>query len=182
MTGWELPTALTVGGREYRINADYRDILEVIAYLQNEDALTGRYVALALFYEDFDTMPREDHPQAMEELARFIDLGEEPEEGPSPPKTIDWEQDRTVIVSEINKVAGLEVRSLPFLHWWTFMGWFGAIGEGQLSTVVAIREKLRKGKKLEPWEREYYQQNRGRVDFKRKYTAGEEQTLSAWGV
>ena len=171
-----------MGGREYRINTDYRDVLEVIAYLQNEDALTGRYVALALFYEDFDAMPREDHPQAMEELARFIDLGEEPEEGPAPPKTIDWEQDRTVIVSEINKVAGLEVRSLPFLHWWTFMGWFGAIGEGQLSTVVAIREKLRKGKKLEPWEREYYQQNRGRVDFKRKYTADEEQTLSAWGV
>lgn len=182
MTGWSLPTALTVGGREYRINADYRDILEIIAYLQDEDALTGRYVALALFYEGFEDMLRADYPQAMAELARFIDLGEDPEEGTPPPKTIDWEQDRTVIVSEINKVAGLEVRSLPFLHWWTFMGYFGAIGEGQLSTLVAIREKLRKGKKLESWEREYYQQNRSRVDFKRRYTAGEEQTLSAWGV
>lgn len=182
MTGWGLPTSLTVGGREYRINADYRDILEIISYLQDEDAITGRYVALALFYEGFEDMPRTDHPQAMEELARFIDLGEDPEEGPSPPRTIDWEQDRTVIVSEINKVAGLEVRSLPFLHWWTFMGWFGAIGEGQLSTLVALREKLRKGKKLESWEREYYQQNRSRVDFKRRYTADEEQALSAWGV
>lgn len=182
MTGWSLPTALTVGGREYQINADYRDILEVISYLQDEDALTGRYVALSLFYEGFDTMPRADYPQAMEELARFIDLGEDQSEGPAPPKTIDWEQDRMVIVSEINKAAGLEVRSLSFLHWWTFMGYFGAIGEGQLSMLVAIREKLRKGKKLESWEREYYQQNRSRVDFKRKYTANEKQTLNAWGV
>ena len=37
MTGWGLPTSLTVGGREYWINADYRDILEVISYLQDED-------------------------------------------------------------------------------------------------------------------------------------------------
>ena len=72
MTGWSLPTALTVGGREYRINADYRDILEVISCLQDEDTLAGQYVALALFYEGFEDMPREDHPQAMEELARFI--------------------------------------------------------------------------------------------------------------
>ena len=79
-------------------------------------------------------------------------------------------------------MAGLEVRSLPFLHWWTFMGYFGAIGEGQLSTLVAIREKLRKGKKLESWEQDFYRQNRSRVDFKRRYTADEEQALRAWGV
>lgn len=182
MTGWGLPAALTVGEREYRINADYRDILEVIAYLQDTDVLTGRYVALALFYEDFDAMPRADYLQAMEALLRFINLGEDPEEEAFSPKTIDWEQDRTILVSEVNKVAGLEVRSLPFLHWWTFMGYFGAIGEGQLSTVVAIREKLRKGKKLERWEQDYYRQNRNRIDFKRKYTADEEQTLNAWGV
>lgn len=184
MTGWSLPTALTVGGRVYRINADYRDVLEVIAYLQDMDTdpMTGRYVAMSLFYEGFEDMPREDYEQAIEEMAHFIDLGEEPEEGASHPKTIDWEQDRTVIAAEINKVAGMEVRALPFLHWWTFMGYFGAIGEGQLSMIVSIREKLRKGKKLESWEREYYQQNRNRIDFKQKYTKKEKETLSAWGV
>lgn len=184
MTGWSLPTALSVGGKEYRINADYRDVLEVISHLQDTgtDPIVGRYVALSLFYEGFEEMSRADYPQAMEELARFIDLGEEPDAGQTQPKTIDWEQDRTIIVSEINKVAGTEVRALPFLHWWTFMGYFGAIGEGQLSMVVSIREKLRKGKKLESWEWEYYQQNRSRIDFKRKYTAEEEKTLSAWGA
>ena len=62
------------------------------------------------------------------------------------------------------------------------MGYFQAIGEGQLSMLVSIREKLRSGKKLEPWEREYYQKNRSRVDFKQRYTAAEQQALDAWGV
>lgn len=180
MNGWSLPTALTVGGREYPINADYRDILEILSHLQG-DSLTGRYVALALFYEDFETMPRAHYPQAMAELARFLNQGEEPEEA-ARPRTIDWEQDRTLIAAEINKAAGLEVRALPFLHWWTFLGYFNTIGEGQLSAIVSIREKLRRGRKLESWEQEFYRENRERIEFKRKYTAEEEQALSAWGV
>lgn len=183
MTGWDLPQSVLIGGREYAINTDYRDVLEVISHLQeDEDSLTGRYVALSLFYEDFESMPNGDYTQAMEEMVRFIDLGEDPDEGTPQPKTIDWEQDRTVIAAEINKVAGTEVRALPYLHWWTFMGYFGAIGEGQLSMIVSLREKLRKGVKLEKWEREYYRQNRSRIDFKRRYTQQDEKTLSAWGV
>lgn len=181
MNGWSLPKAVTVEGRTYPIHADYRDILEIITYLQSGDPLTGRYVALSLFYEGFEDMPRSHYGQAMEELARFIALGEEPETDPRP-KTIDWEQDRTVIAAEINRVAGMEVRALPFLHWWTFMGYFGAIGEGQLSMIVSIREKLRKGKKLERWEQEFYRENRDRIEFKQKYTEEEKRTLNAWGV
>lgn len=184
MTGWGLPASAVIGGREYPINADYRDILEVIACLQtaDDDPLTGWYVALSLFYEGLEDMPRGDYAQAIAEMVRFIDLGEEPEDQTPRAKTIDWEQDRTVIAAEVNKVAGVEVRALPFLHWWTFMGYFGAIGEGQLSMIVSIREKLRKGKKLESWERDYYQQNRSRIDFKRKYTQRDKEQFSAWGV
>lgn len=183
MTGWGLPVFVVVGGREYNINTDYRDILEVIAYLQDsDDLMTARYVALSLFYENFSQMPVRDYGPAMDELARFIDLGEDPAEGSPQARTIDWEQDRAVIAAEINKVAGVEVRALPYLHWWTFMGYFGAIGEGQLSMIVSLREKLRKGKKLESWERDYYQQNRSRIDFKRKYTEKDSEILSAWGV
>ena len=54
-----------------------------------------------------------------------------------------------------------------------FLAWFNGIGEGQLSTVVSIREKKRKGKKLSDWEREFYQENREKVDFKLKYSAEE---------
>lgn len=184
MTGWGLPESAFVGGREYQVNADYRDILEIIDYLQdiNLDDVTRRYVAMSLFYEGFETMPRSDYRDAMAEMLRFINLGEGPEDGRPQPKTIDWEQDRTIIAAEINKVAGLDVRGLEFLHWWTFMGFFGAIGEGQLSMLVSIREKRRKGKRLEDWERDYYRRNIHRVEFKQRYTDAEEKIADAWGI
>lgn len=76
-------------------------------------------------------------------------------------------------MADVNKVAGCEIRALPFVHWWTFLAWFGAIGEGQLSAVVAVRDKLRRGKKLEEWEREFYRRNRARVELKPRYTPEE---------
>lgn len=53
------------------------------------------------------------------------------------------------------------------------IAYFHAIGEGQLSTIVSIREKLRTGKKLEKWEQEYYRKNKHQVDLKKRYTAEE---------
>ena len=78
-----------------------------------------------------------------------------------------------MIVADVNKVAGCEVRALPFCHWWTFIAWFNAIGEGQLSTVVSIRDKLRRGKKLEKWEQEFYRDHKRQVNLKQRYTAEE---------
>ena len=59
------------------------------------------------------------------------------------------------------------------MHWWTFLSWFNAIGEGQLSTVVSIREKLQKGKKLDKWERDFYRENKQLVDMKKRYSTQE---------
>lgn len=177
MTGWTLPRAVWVGGKNHPIHADYRDVLDIIAQLNNqeEDEQTRAYVALALFYEGFEGMPGKDYTEAAQELFRFINGGEEEIDTRPRPKTIDWEQDRSMIVADINRVAGCEVRSLPFCHWWTFLSWFNGIGEGQLATVVSIREKRRKGKKLSDWEKEFYQEHRKMVDFEKKYTTEEQE-------
>lgn len=175
MTGWDLPETAEVGGGTYAIHADFRDILDLLARLNNrdEDEETRAYVALALFYEDFDDMPQKDYGEALQWLFRFLNGGEEETAEQPGPKLIDWEQDSRMIVADVNRVAGCEVRALPFCHWWTFLSWFNALGEGQLSTVVGIREKRRTGKKLSEWEREFYQAHRDRVDFKKTYTTEE---------
>jgi hypothetical protein len=172
MSLWDLPESAEIGGVEYPINADYRDILEIMGYLENPDdpEFLRWQIALALFYEG--DIPLEHQQEAMEYLARFITCGQQ-DDKPAP-KLIDWEQDAQPIIADVNKVAGTEIRALPFLHWWTFMAWFNAIGEGQLSMLVTIRDKLRRGKKLEKHEQEYYRQNRSRVDLKRRYSADEE--------
>lgn len=171
---WELPVSLTVGGKGQPIHADFRDVLEVIRRL-NEEEQHGQvrvYVAMSLFYTRFDTIPENCYQEAAERMADFIAAGEEPDGRPHP-KTIDWVQDRALIISDLNRVAGREVRALPFVHWWTFVAWFNAIGDGQLATVVAIREKRRKGKKLSDWEREFYREHRSSIDFRTRYTQEE---------
>ena len=106
----------------------------------------------------------------MEYLADFITYGQR-DEKPAP-KLLDWEQDAQSIVADVNKVARMEIWVVPYLHWWTFLSYFNAIGDGQLSTLVSIRGKLRRGKKLEKWEQDY-RKNKNRVDLKPSYTAEE---------
>lgn len=173
MTGWQLPNYVDINGRQYKINADYRDILDIIQHLdKSQNDVTELYIAVALFYDDYESISEEDLQTAVNQMMIFINCGEEPDEKPHP-KRIDWQQDRNLIIADVNKVAACEVRSLPFCHWWTFIAWFNSIGEGQLSTVVSIREKLRRGKKLEKWEQEYYAENKSKIDLKKQYSEEE---------
>lgn len=171
MSQWNLPTSAEIGGVVYPINADFRDILDIFRYLDDPDQpeYIRWKIALALFYEG--EVPAQYMQEAMAYLADFIACGSR--DSKPGPKLLDWEQDAQTIVADVNKVAGTEIRAMPFLHWWTFMAYFNAIGEGQLSTLISIRDKLRRGKKLEKWEQEYYRKNKDRVDLRKRYSAEE---------
>lgn len=173
---WVLPSAVCVGGTDYAVHTDYRDILDIIGRLtdESEPEQTRLYIALALFYTDFDSIPVCKRSDATLAMMQFINCGEIETDSRPAPKRIDWEYDQPVIVADINKVAGREIRELPYLHWWTFIAYFNAIGEGQLSTLVSIRDKRRKGQKLDDWEREYYRENKARVEWKRPCSVAEQ--------
>ena len=102
---------------------------------------------------------------AYEKACVFIDCGMK-DDGKPRPRTIDWEQDAVIIIPAVNNVAHTEIRALSYLHWWTFFGYFMEIGESQLSSVVNIRQKKARGKKLEKWERDFYRENKELVDLK----------------
>ena len=169
---WELPRSAVIGGKSYALHCDFRDILEIFSYLNSPELpeyMKWR-LALRLFYEG--VIPPEHRREAIDYLIEFIRCGESGEEKHAP-AILDWDRDAPLIIADVNKVAGQELRALPFLHWWTFMAYFHAIGEGQLSFLLCLREKLRQGKKLEDWEREYYSRNRARVDLPKRYTRQE---------
>ena len=85
------------------------------------------------------------------------------------PKTMDWEQDANILIPEINKILGYEVRNPSVkTHWWTFLGAYMGISESLFSNVVRIRYKKAKGKKLEKYEQEFYKENKSLIDFEQK--------------
>jgi hypothetical protein len=172
--GFRLPMTALIGKKQYDLNTDYRDILEIFSCLEDPELpeFIRWQTAIELFFNG--SMPDEDLPEAAKYLSWFITGGQEANDRPGP-KLIDWQQDAAVIASDVNAVAGQEIRALPYLHWWTFLSWFHAIGQGQLSTLVTIRNKLRQGKKLEGWERDFYRDNKSMVDLKTRYSASEQQ-------
>ena len=87
-----------------------------------------------------------------------------PKSKPEQVRTIDWKQDEQLIMPAVSRALGVpDVRDMPFLHWWSFIGSVGEIGEGLFSSVVNIRRKQAHGKKLEKWEKEFYTRNKALV-------------------
>lgn len=158
---YQLPETATIGGREIPIDTDFRLCLRLLGQLETSPLpeVLRWQVAVAAFFRE--PIPEESLPEAMEFLAMFLSGGNKTER--PGPKLLDWELDASAIMAGVNRVAGVEVRSLPKLHWWTFLSFFHSIGEGQLSLLVGIRDKLRRGQKLEAFEQAFYRENRAWV-------------------
>lgn len=164
---YEIPTSVNVDGVEYQIrnNGDFRVILDCFQALADVE-LSARerlLASLIIFYEDFDAILDSNADIDLEKLVRgmydFFNCGSDNIGTQSNKKLIDWEQDSQLICSAINKVANKEIRLEPYVHWWTFMGYFTAIGESPISTIISIRDKIVSGKRLEKYERQYRMNN-----------------------
>ena len=163
-----LPTTLEISGKEYKIRTDFRVILNIIAAL-NDRELTEQekaYVCIKCLYESPEKIPDDDMEKALEKAFWFIDCGDNMPEDVQPLKLYDWKQDENIIFPAVSKTAGFPVRSAEYLHWWEFIGYFYEIGEGTFSQVVSIREKQKKGKKLEKYEKDFYHNHKNMVDLR----------------
>ncbi len=184
-----LTEVLTVGGEDYPIRTDYRNILQVFEAFQDPDLQPEEkwIVAIYLLFEDFscddDVLQAAqngfDLEEAIKQISWFISAGQ-PEKQVLEQPTYNWTQDEKMIFSAINKVAGRETRELEYLHWWTFLGYFNEVGEGTFSFIVGIRNKLNKGKKLEKHEKEFLSHNKELVLMKKPLTKEEQEQEDAY--
>ena len=178
MNSWKLPTSLKIGGVDYPIRTDFRDILTILRAFNDPDLpdWAKTQVMLQILYPDHEKISGPDIKEACEQAVLFIDAGREPEkEDRKRPVLMDWDQDADIIIPAINRVAGTgDVRAMPYLHWWTFLGYYMEIGESLFSNIVQIRQKKAKRKKLEKWEQEFYRENKKLIDIKAKLSEEEE--------
>jgi len=166
---YELPTTITIQDTIYTIqnNGDYRMVLDCFQVLNDIELSDNERILafLLIFYEDFNdiesvlSLDQETIKALVDNAFLFFNCGQKHSPAETNYKTIDWEDDEQLISAAVNKVAGKEVRAESYIHWWTFMGYFSAIGDGALATVVGIRSKIAKGKKLEKYEQEFRRDN-----------------------
>lgn len=160
-----------------RNGGDYRVVLDCILVL-NDSSLTDiekLNCCLLIFYENYQDIT--DFEKAISDMYSFISYNDE-NENKNSPKLMDWEQDFKLIVSPISRVIGTEVRSLNYLHWWSFLSAYMEIGDCLFNQVVAIRSKKKSGKKLTKEEEKFYRDNYKMVKLKEKLTLEEEDWLN----
>ena len=125
---YSLPTEVEIGESSYPIRSDYRAILDIFGTFGDPDLVDNEkaLAALDIFYPDFLTIPGEQLREAAEKMLWFINCGDEGDNRRRP-KLMDWEQDFQYIAAPINRVVGQEIRAMPYLHWWTFLGYYSEI-------------------------------------------------------
>ena len=174
---FELSEQVNIDGVAYKVRTDFRVILEIFIMLNDPDLTDGdkAEALLQMFYVERPI----DTTAAIDAFSSFVDP--RPKRANNRPSLVDWDVDFDLIAAAVNHVLGTECRALPYLHWRTFLGAYMEISSDSLFThVINIRSKLKSGKKLEKWERRWYQKNRDLVDLPMKYSDTEKTLLEEW--
>lgn len=184
MDRWTLPKELNIAGKDYPIRYQFSAILDILsAYSDPElDDDEKAEVMLGILFPRYQEIPQVHLQEAVRKACEFIDCGQKREDRQKP-RMMDWNHDADIIIPAVNKVAGMEVRANPELHWWTFWGFFMSIGDSLFSTVLHIRRKKADRKKLEKWEEEFYRENRSLVDMRTPQTdeiKAEKESILKW--
>lgn len=165
---YELPISIEVNGREYKIRnrADYRMILSCFDALNDEELTPYErtMAALIIFYEDFneldDVADWKDLDEGIQKMYDFFNCNQpEIKQSHNSYNLIDWNADANLICSAINVVAQKEIRAEKYMHWFTFFGYYMAIGECVLTSIITIRYKIASGTKLEKHEQKFKEEN-----------------------
>lgn len=175
---YTLPDSLVIHGKEYELRTDFRAVLDILRLSEDgaleeegEEPLTPRekdwvriQASLMIAFPQWKEIPSEDYGEALTKLYEFIDCGVR-NEGDNKPPLMSWSGDAPLLIPAVNAVAGREVRALPYLHWWTFLGYYMEIGESLFSQVLSIRRKKAEHKKLDDWEARFYKENKALVEL-----------------
>lgn len=164
---YNIPQSISLQDKQFNIRnkGDFRMVLDCFNVLSAEDLTEKEKIiaCLIIFYEDCNDVQDikifSDLEKAIKEMFLFFNCGQDRVGASTHYKLLDWEKDEQLICSAINKVSGKEIRFEPYIHWWTFMSYYLAIGDSPLSTVVSIRNKIAQNKKLEKYERDFRREN-----------------------
>jgi hypothetical protein len=141
-----LPEAITVSGKKYKINSDFKPVIKsLIAYEDND--LTGLEKQSKLLQNLLPVMPN-DIQTAAEQINLFLagkgGAPEENDEGQAPNglRLYSFDQDAKYIYSAFLQTHKIDLQKVD-LHWWVFLSLFMDLGqETFFCQLIALRKRL----------------------------------------
>lgn len=121
--------------RGYKLNTDFRDVLTILAALNDPELSGAEKIMIArrrLFADDAPAAG-----EVMEAFTWFESCGLERESAPDAARDFDFETDAREIYASFRQVYGIDL--MQPLHWWAF----SALLDGVTAAPCALREKLR---------------------------------------
>ena len=176
-----LPFDVIVDGEKHNIRnrCDYRVILDIIEILNDADLTNVEKIqtSIFVFYEEPDKI--ENVVVAFEELLKVLNLGEDNDGNNLEKPIMDWQHDFPQIAPAVSRVLGYSVRNPEnYTHWYDFCGAYMEIGgDCTFANIVSLRSKMRKGKKLDECELEFYRKNKKIIDLPQHLTQDEKEWL-----
>lgn len=173
---YSLPTVVDINGVTHPITnkGDYRVIIEGCFKSLNDPELDSQFRVISALYCFYDELNDIDNfetelekvfgdniEEAVIKMYDFFDCNQKTSGAQTSRSVIDWEQDAQLICSAINPIAPYDDIRLDniYIHWFTFMGYYMAIGDCPWAQIVSIRNKIVNHKKLEKHEKEFKREN-----------------------
>lgn len=129
-----LPDSVTVDGKRYRVDLDFRNVMRMLETLDREDIIPDARIWLAGKY-----VCKHPKPGVVGAVLKLL-FGEEPAQGTGE-KVTDWEQDADLIRAAFRQEYGINLWR-DKLHWLDFVGLLQALPEGNKYTqIIEIRTR-----------------------------------------
>lgn len=179
----KIPTSLTVKGRDFAINADFRPCVNIMRIFERNDLTDSEKIECMVGILYKDEVPRRYLVDAAQEAVWFLNLGEDVQGkgNRGVGRLFSWEQDLKFIISAVDKSAGFSIRSKEFYHFWEFMSAFFESGECVFNTLVHQR-KLKKTGKQTKADKEWWAENREIAELKMTLTQDEQEVLDRFNA
>ena len=129
------PETVEVGGKEYGIVTDFREWIKFMELLRSIEQFTPRILNMILEWY-VDDRP-EDVVASVTALQKFLCAEEINQEGKersaedwedgteaeagSPAEAFSFRQDAICIYSAFMEVYGIDIETIPYMHWWKFL-------------------------------------------------------------
>lgn len=158
----KFPETVRVNGRKYPIETDFREWIRFVQLVEDEDVPWQIKCQLLLqWYTDCVPEELEEALYALGDFLAARDFEDELENTesdvprPVQKQVYSFEQDADCIYSAFRQVYGINLQTIPYMHWWEFQALFAGLPEDteikqrimyrsiDLSTVKDKNEKKR---------------------------------------